>query len=159
MHPSTKKRILLLIERAGYVVVKRADHDRREQLISELETELTRRAERVGELEKVRAALTKELDRVDLAERRLAEADREFRLGRERDARGLEAARAETWQFRVLAAELRQQLDDLRQERSERTDLLDHSLATADDQPVKSIAPERGGLDERSSILDENRQV
>jgi hypothetical protein len=114
MHPITKQRILRLIERAGYVVTKVADRDQREQFISELEAELARRAERVAQLEEVRAALA----------RKLSETDCAFRLGRERDARELEAARTETWELRVLAAELRQQLDGVRHERSEHNDLL-----------------------------------
>jgi O-methyltransferase len=104
MHPSVKKRvkkrILQFIERVGYVVIKAADHQQREQLVADHR----------------------------LATRKLVDTDREFRLGRERDARELEAARAETWELKVLAAELQNQLDHIRQQRTEQNDLLSHSL-------------------------------
>jgi Macrocin-O-methyltransferase (TylF) len=78
--------------------------------------------ERVAELE---ADLAK---RAELLTRKLVEADHEFRLGRERDARELEAARAETWDLNVLAAELRNQLDRARQQQTEQHDLLSCTL-------------------------------
>ena len=81
-----------IIESAGYVVIKVADHRHREQLVAE------------------RAKLAKELDlergRAREAARKLSEADHAFRLGRARDASELEAARVETWEQRMHAAEL-----------------------------------------------------
>jgi hypothetical protein len=148
MYPITKKRILRLIERAGYVVTKVADHHRREQLISE----------RIAQLEKVRAALAKELDqqrdRALLAARKLSEIDCECRLGRERDARELETARAETWELRVVAAELQHQLDGVQRERSEHDDLLEHIPATAAGEQVGGVPQDRGELNDRSQLLD-----
>ena len=92
-----KARILRMIESAGYVVTKVADHRHREQLVAE------------------RAKLAKELDlergRAREAARKLSEADHAFRLGRARDASELEAARVETWEQRMRAAELQRQLD------------------------------------------------
>ncbi len=99
MHLTTalKGRILRIIESAGYVVTKVADHRHREQLVAE------------------RAKLAKELDlergRAREAARKLSEADHAFRLGRARDASELEAARVETWEQRMRAAELQRQLD------------------------------------------------
>ena len=99
MHLTTaiKGRILRMIESAGYVVIKVADHRHREQLVAE------------------RAKLAKELDlergRAREAARKLSEADHAFRLGRARDASELEAARVETWEQRMRAAELQRQLD------------------------------------------------
>lgn len=155
MLSTTKKRILRLIERAGYVVTKVADHERREQLI---DAELTRRAERVAELENLQAALATELnqqrDRALQAERKLFETDHTFRLGHERHARELETARAEIWEFRALAAELRQQLKAVQQERCEYNDLLNDNQATAAEQPVDAIAQERS--DDRGSTLNKS---
>jgi DNA repair exonuclease SbcCD ATPase subunit len=135
----------------------------RAERVAELEAELALRAERVAELEKARAALVEELDqhreRALQVARKLAETDREFRLGRERDARELEAARAETWELRMLAADLRQQLDGVRQERGEHDHRSNHSPATAADRPVSDVPEERGELDDRTAIFDENRQI
>ena len=112
-----KQHILRLIERAGYVVTKTADQERREQFIADLQAELTQRGERVAELEQAR--------------RKFVEADRDFRLGRERDARALEAARAETWQLKGLAAELQRELDALREQRTDPIDLSKYDPPTA----------------------------
>ena len=120
-----KKYILRLIERAGYVVTKIADHQRREHLIAGLQAERTRRAERVIGLEK--------------ATRKLVEADRDFRLGRERDARELEAARAETWRLKERVAELRRELDGLRREQKEEGDLLKYEPPASVDQSVDGM--------------------
>jgi hypothetical protein len=120
-----KKYILRLIERAGYVVTKIADQERRAHLVAGLQAELTRRAKRVIELEN--------------ATRKLVEAGRDLRLGRERDARELEAARAETWQLKESVAELRRELDGLRQEQNEEGDLLKYAPPASVDQSVDGM--------------------
>jgi hypothetical protein len=99
---SIKQRILRLVERAGYHIIKVAEDGQRERLIAELEAELDLQRDRV-------LALTQ----------KLAGADRDFRLGRARDARELEAARAENWELRMHAAKLQQELDKIEQARAE----------------------------------------
>jgi hypothetical protein len=177
-----RQQILRLLERAGYVVTHLAEHNRRQELIVGLETDLGRQRELIGRLEedlarqselvgrleedlarqselvgrldtdrteqhelnakigmelhrrdeiiaqlradlqRAQAALSdglaQERDRARCtardAARRLAEADREYRLGRDRDARELERARADAWAAKEAAAGLQQQLGRLR---------------------------------------------
>ena len=262
MHPNLKKRILRFIERKGYVVTKVSDHQRRERLVADYEAELTQRADRIAQLEKLRgyheAELTKRaehiaqleqrrddpaveptrraarlaepytelagpVERVDqfeklradlgaeptpqgprrfaenpglrfatllpelawshpyeraaedrdqarLLTRKLVETDHEFRLGRERDARELEAARAETWELKVLAAELQSQLDSARQQQAELAAELQSQLDSARQQHAELAAELQNQLDSArqqqaeqqdllSSTLDENRRL
>ena len=178
-----KTRILQAIERAGYVVIKVADYRRREALIADYEVELTQRADRIADFEKLRgyheAELTRRAERIAQLEelcghlapeptqrtqRLYAELTRPAanvgrfeklvgdpglgltwqhpssfataddlasRLAREHDARELEAARAETWDLRTLAAELQWQLEEARRERSDRNDPGSHGAAGA----------------------------
>lgn len=119
MHLTTalKGRILRIIESAGYVVTKVADHRHREQLVAE------------------RAKLAKELDlergRAREAARKLSEADHAFRLGRARDASELEAARVETWEQRMRAAELQRQLDAVLPRQEAHSDRIKSEQVTA----------------------------
>ena len=119
MHLTTaiKGRILRIIESAGYVVIKVADHRHREQLVAE------------------RAKLAKELDlergRAREAARKLSEADHAFRLGRARDASELEAARVETWEQRMRAAELQRQLDAVLPRQEADSDRINSEQVTA----------------------------
>ena len=112
-----KGRILRMIESAGYVVTKVADHRHREQLVAE------------------RAKLAKELDlergRAREAARKLSEADHAFRLGRARDASELEAARVETWEQRMRAAELQRQLDAVLPRQDAHSDRINSEQVTA----------------------------
>lgn len=93
-----KQLILRLIEHAGYVVLKMPDYSRMQAYLARLQGRPPYAAHD--------------------AERKLIEAEREFRLVRNRDERDLEKARAETWQFRMQAREyhdqLVQALDDIR---------------------------------------------
>lgn len=119
MHLTTalKGRILRIIKSAGYVVTKVADHRHREQLVAE------------------RAKLAKELDlergRAREAARKLSEADHAFRLGRARDASELEAARVETWEQRMRAAELQRQLDAVLPRQEAHSDRIKSEQVTA----------------------------
>jgi hypothetical protein len=119
-----KGRILRIIESAGYVVTKVADHYQREQLIAELAAE--------------RATLAKELDlergRARETARKLSEADHAFRLGRARDASELEAARVETWEQRMHAAQLQRQLDAVRRVQEARDRMNSEQVAAAEPQ-------------------------
>jgi hypothetical protein len=112
-----KGRILRMIESAGYVVIKVADHRHREQLVAE------------------RAKLAKELDlergRAREAARKLSEADHAFRLGRARDASELEAARVETWEQRMRTAELQRQLDAVLPRQDAHSDRMNSEQVTA----------------------------
>jgi Macrocin-O-methyltransferase (TylF) len=155
MKRSMKQHLLRLIQRAGYVVTKVADYNRRDEFIAQLENDLqivqtALDQELAEERDRARAAalefssqLAEERDRArvaalefssQLAEERdraraaalefsirldderaraawqFSEADREFRLGRERDARELEASRAETWAIREAKRELHDRL-------------------------------------------------
>jgi transposase len=102
-----KKIILSAVGRAGYVVLKTSANRSREEHVARLETE------KEELLQAEHRARTAELEAV----RKLASVNREFRLGRERDARELENARAETWAARENARQLERQLDQLRQQR------------------------------------------
>lgn len=75
--------ILRLLERAGYVVQKATDY----------------------------AQAQRDIARLLAAERKLAQADHDFRLGRDRDSRELEQARSESWQ---LHERLATALDEIR---------------------------------------------
>jgi O-methyltransferase len=127
-----KRGILWLVQRAGYVITKVADNDQREQLFRTVEADLQQRAEVASRLESANEGLREDLDqernRTLVAVQKLAEADREFRLARERDRRELETARAETWEFREQAADLQRKWDSLHQERGELTNRLNQSL-------------------------------
>ena len=75
--------ILKLLERAGYVVQRAADY----------------------------AQAQRDIARLVAVERKLAQADQDFRLGRDRDSRELEQARSESWQ---LHERLAATLDEIR---------------------------------------------
>jgi hypothetical protein len=111
---TVKQRILRLFERAGYVVTKVADHRLHEKAVAELAAE---RASLAKELELGRSAAHEAARKLYEAARKLSDAEREFRLGRARDTRELEASRAETWELRMRGVELQRQLDALREER------------------------------------------
>jgi chromosome segregation ATPase len=111
-----KKVILSAVERAGYVVYKTSANRSREEHVARLKEHVVRlETQKEKLLQAEHRARTAEFEAV----RKLASADREFRLGRERDARELENARAETWAAQENARQLERQLDQLRQQRGE----------------------------------------
>lgn len=130
-----KQRILRLVERAGYVVTKIPDQHAAELRFAELVDAYDRAC--AAELETART---------------LAEADREFRLGRERDARELESARGETWAFRSAARDLQQQLAQVREEQ--------HAARNDLQRQLDLVRQERQELHDRlAQTLDDNRRL
>jgi hypothetical protein len=133
-----KRYVLRLFERAGYVVLKTSEYRALRQFRLEAERkhaeaarefhagrerdarQLAELQQRYDEAEAIfrsgREQLEELRERRIAAERKLIEADRNFRLGRERDAREVERARLETWEAREQIRALQERLLSVGQE-------------------------------------------